>query len=412
LAVATVGSRSLVARLAALLGALAVGLALAELSVRLVAPGGSVYAVLPPSLHVTLRPDSALLPGVHGEAEYVVNSVGIRGPEFPPDSVPAFAILAVGGSTTENLFLDADETWPGVMRRLLPRTADGRAVWVGDVGKSGLNARDHAVQVKYLLAQWPRINAVIVLSGVNDLTMALAASDGYRAPPPITDPAAEAMQLRRAFSMVPGPIFASNTEYLIATGAPWYKRTAVYQLLKRARFLWENRLRHSRLAEDPEGRVLLLWRGHREHATRWLDTLPDLMPALEEYRTNLNVIVDRVRASGAELVLLTQPTFWSDSMSAREKSLLWLGGTGDFQVEEGHAYYTTGALARAMAQFNDVMLDVCRARNLSCVDLAAQLPKDTTVFYDDTHFTEHGADLVGRIVARQLASHPPFLPAP
>jgi hypothetical protein len=48
------------------------------------------------------------------------------------------------------------------------------------------------------------------------------------------------------------------------------------------------------------------------------------------------------------------------------------------------------------------LLEVCRERELACIDLAAALPQDETVFYDDAHFNESGARQVANVVVRSL----------
>jgi hypothetical protein len=85
-----------------------------------------------------------------------------------------------------------------------------------------------------------------------------------------------------------------------------------------------------------------------------------------------------------------------------------MGGVGDFQAEPGHDYYSAGALALALRRFNDVTLDVCRLQGLSCVDLAKEIPSDTTVFYDDCHFGQAGAERIAQAAAAHLAKQAPF----
>jgi hypothetical protein len=110
---------------------------------------------------------------------------------------------------------------------------------------------------------------------------------------------------------------------------------------------------------------------------------------------------------------MTQPALWKRDITAVQERFHWLGGTGNFQEEPGHAYYSVLALAEAMAAYNSVLLDVCRAEGLSCLDLAARVPADTTIFYDDVHFTEAGAALVGRLLAGHLrTSRPELFAAP
>ena len=75
-----------------------------------------------------------------------------------------YRILAVGGSTTECLFLDQDESWPAVLQRLLNGIGDEPHVWVGDIGVSVRATKHHVLQLHYGLPQWPRIDTVLVLA--------------------------------------------------------------------------------------------------------------------------------------------------------------------------------------------------------------------------------------------------------
>jgi hypothetical protein len=45
---------------------------------------------------------------------------------------------------------------------------------------------------------------------------------------------------------------------------------------------------------------------------------------------------------------------------------------------------------------------------VECIDLATTLEKDTTVFYDDVHFNESGAQKVSKTVSNYFLSHDPF----
>jgi hypothetical protein len=125
--------------------------------------------------------------------------------------------------------------------------------------------------------------------------------------------------------------------------------------------------------------------------------------ALDEYSRNLETIVDVARGRGADVIFMTQPMLWRRDLELAGRALLWMGGLGDFQKAPGQPYYSVGALADAMARYNQRMLQVCAARGLHCLDLAARVPRTTEIFYDDAHFTELGARLIAEIVAEHLA---------
>jgi hypothetical protein len=99
---------------------------------------------------------------------------------------------------------------------------------------------------------------------------------------------------------------------------------------------------------------------------------------------------------------------WKPNMSKELDALLWLGGIGDFQNENGKVYYSAEALEKGMDQYNNTLLAVCRERQVECIDLSSILEKDTTVFFDDDHYNESGAQKVSRALSNYILSRDPF----
>jgi hypothetical protein len=168
-------------------------------------------------------------------------------------------------------------------------------------------------------------------------------------------------------------------------------------MARRAKLSWNARRAFG--PDDAEG--LERARRARLRARRWIDELPDLKAPLAEFRGNLNAMADEAAAHEALLVLVTQPSRWGENMSDADSRELWFGWVGE-DWPEAEGYFTTGALERAMAAYNETLLDVCHRRGLECVDAAAEVPKDRAFFYDDVHFTEAGSKRLAEILATHL----------
>ena len=373
----------------------------AEVGLRTLFPPSHSYFVMRPGRDWTVTAAPDLLPGVTGIGHFRVNRFGVRGREFGDDA--EYRILAVGGSTTQCAVLDDTEVWTHVLETALGRTADGRPVWVGNVGRDGATSRDLVMHVKYLLGQYPRIDAVVSLVGVNDMISALHQGWHYRPPQPVTEPRAEQAQRQRAFAVVPGRI--QDPVGYPTLHLPWYKTTALWQLARRARAA--RRLHRTFVLQDRAGPALQHARDERYHTGAWIDSLPPLEAPLVEYRRNLNAMADIAAAAGARIVFVTQPSLWRSGLPDREERLLWFGWVGTDRPS-ATAFFTTGALSRAMARYNETLLIVCRERRLECVDAAGALPHDTTALYDDVHFNEHGSQLLGSALAGYFSGRPPF----
>ena len=384
--------RRAVLRAATLLFSVCVALLLGELLLRVLIPKADEYYVRPPHMKRTFRPMPSVMPGVVGESRFLTNSIGLRGDELTREF--GYRILAVGGSTTECLYLDQDEAWPQLLQAKLNEGRSGRRAWVGNAGLSGLNSRDHVVQLKYLLKQHDDVDAVVLLVGVNDLASRLKQDESYD-PNFMSRAEAEPALLARSFKVAPDPAL------------PFYKKTALWRLLRDAKAAVIRAWDDEGETQDAAGVAYVRWREHRRDAPSIRQTLPNLKPALEEYARNLNTIIDLARARHARLILMTQPTLWRRDMTPELSGLLWMGGVGNFQKEAGMEYYSTDALADGMALYNETLLKVCRERGVECLDLAALIPKDTTAFYDDCHFNEGGARLVAEAIAGHLKATPP-----
>ena len=138
-----------------------------------------------------------------------------------------------------------------------------------------------------------------------------------------------------------------------------------------------------------------------------VDALPDLGPALAEYRRNLEALVAGARSYGAPLLLLTQPTLWAAEMGPAERARLLAGGLGPIKTWCTHRrYYSPRALAEGMRAFNDVLRGVCRQPHVRCRDLAASVPARAEYFYDDMHLSEAGARLVAELVTGWIVELP------
>jgi len=375
---------------------LLIGLGLTEALLRLFYTPEDRFLVWRPNLARELYPASEIFPGIDGVSRLITSSDGFRADEFgdPGD----YQILVLGGSTTECLYLDQPETWTQILQDLL-NSQGGHTSWVGNAGRSGLNARHHMVQVEYLLPQFPQIDAIVVLAGVNDFLLTrLRNADGYN-PRFMESAEARARAIPSAFKVVPA-------DYdLDRSNEPFYRQTAIWRLLREVKSAILRKVAEENgefFVQDEVGQFYAQERARRHSSGPYLDVLPDLTSALGEFRTNLNAIIDHAQKNGVRVVLMTQPSIWREDLPSELDAWLWMG-----EDSQGR-YYSVGALAEGMAMYNQVVLEVCVERGVECLDLASLLPKDGTVFYDEIHFNENGARLVASALAEFFLTRPPF----
>jgi lysophospholipase L1-like esterase len=346
-----------------------------EAILRVWYPAPTRHYVWPPGLRVDFAPSAAATPGVSGPGRFRTNSLGLRADE--PFADARRVVYVFGGSTAADLYLDQDEAWVSRVQHGLNRIPGQPQTWVGNLARPSLATVHNLIHFDRLLPELPRADLLVDLAGVNDLQLALKSS--YVEPTP-----------------------ERNLDWAFALRPPEGGLASRLATVRAARFVWRT-WRQARLGfvQTRDGAGYARLRECRQTAPpgNLVETLPDLAPALAEYRRNLRALAARARAYGAPILFLTQPTLWSDEMGPAEQTRLLAGGLGPIQTWcEHRRYYAPRALARGMRAFNDALRDVCREPGMTCRDLAAALPARAAYFYDDMHFSEEGAARVAELV--------------
>lgn len=367
-------------RLLLLAVSIIISLLIAEVALRIVFPQDNKYYIWQPNLHHVFHPDTTVFDGISGDKEFTINSSGARGDLFTEKTKN---YVCVGGSTTECIYLDNEEAWPSVLQKQL-----GEGYIVSNVGKSGVTTREHYLHMKYTVRKLEHVNGVILTVGINDMMKRLSTDSLY------DDDFSFTKQVED--SLV-------NTIFL-KTGrsqyGSWWRRTAIFNLIQNVYHSGSQYVSWQVL--DDNGSNLRNWRNNRKAASVLLDSLPDLTEALNEYERNLQLIYNEAKTQKLELICVTQPALYKDTMPELENALLWMGGIGAFQNEPGHTYYTTKALRQALDMYNERLKQFSRRNGIHFLDANAAMPRDTSVFYDDCHFNQNGAQLLGRYIAKEL----------
>ena len=379
----------IIANLIALSMGTFLALLLSEILLHFYFGTNNLFYVQMPNISEEFQLPSDLITGIQGRSRFTTNQQGMRGEDYPaaPNS---YRILAMGGSTTICSLLGDLETWPALIQEKLKKTADGKTVWVANIGKNGLTTRSHVLQMYYLVPQYP-VDLILVMIGINDLSMRLWDHENYN-PNFMKNIGSRNTLMFSTFSIVP-----DSQIY------PLYKRLGLWKLARRMKVYFGNQFNLDAISEN-----FLQWRLNRQNG-RKINFLPDLTSALEEYTLNITEIVELAKKDDIRLIFLTQPVLWHNKMTKEEKEALIIGFLGDPFAQKGPTYYNAEALAEGMKLYNIKLKQICQQLNVECIDLTSEIPQNLQVFYDDCHFTELGAELVANVVVGHLENKPTFL---
>jgi hypothetical protein len=349
----------------------------------------------PPSHATTFRPEPGVMPGIDmAQTRFTTNAIGLRGRELPPaGTTPRW--IAVGGSSTESLFLDDADAWTAVLEREL-RDKHGRDVWLGNAGKSGLSTFSH---VSELFAYEDEIAPALVImqAGFND--MSLCISGGRQ------DVIDTALRFRHADYPATYGMFVFHEVRPPLTVSRWRLEELVDRVgdrflsgaarpLPRAYVVQDNAASHYRVLRQ------------RRQAARKLDTAPVIDECLRAYAANLRRIADWADARKVRLVLLTQGSLYRDDIAPGDERLLWFGSVDEsfFSDPPPERYFSVRVMREILGRYNAAMLALCAERKLWCYDVDTFVPQTSAMYYDDAHVNVQGSRTLGAEVAKRLAA--------
>jgi len=360
-----------------------VGLVATEVVLRVLSP--KQFFIWPPHAKRTYQPNPEWLPGIRGDGRFMTNALGIRGDEIPTDAKNR--ILTLGGSTTEALYLDQEETWPYLLQKHLNAISGMSKTWVGNVGKSGHNTINHIYQMKYFVPQVPGLSTVILLVGANEVFFQPYWKTEFNPDPKLAPLKTDRENLTSSFSSFP-----------ISLKAPYFsnfRQTALFFHFDRLYWL----MNKIGFYQDHQGKFHQKMRALKKSGKIY-DKRPDLSLGLNFYEQNLNALIDEGQKQNLKVVLMTQPYAWNAHMSPEEQKILWWG----WVYGAKNLFYSLDVQTFIFESYNQRLLEVCQKRGIRCVDLANKVPHDLSYFYDDIHFNEKGNDAVARVLAEFFGS--------
>ena len=311
-----------------------------------------------PHMDLRFTPEPGL-PGMEGVSHWTTNNLGFRGDELvspkPPDE---FRVFLIGGSTTECLILDDDDSLDAVIQRAVQeRTPGATQVRVYNAGVSGDRSDDHvAILTQRIVHLEPDV--IVVFAGINDLLAAIRGHDYLHLP--------------------------------IPARPPWMLLAAQSQLGR----LGYYSVRLSRpLLETPQGSPLMT--GYAVGVARQKAALAAEGPPVFDtrpYANNLRTLAGVADGQGVALIFITQQTTWASKVDPTAREWHWLLRVDDVR-------YSEDAMHAALERMNAVMREVADAMDVPLYDLARRMPKSTDFFYDDVHFNTSGARVAGTEVA-------------
>lgn len=316
----------------------------------------SDFKTLPPNMHQIIN-IKAGVPGISGKQTITTDSKGFRTTKkIDYQNKADFRIFAIGGSTTEQLFLDDKATWTHLLQENLSKIT-GMNVEVINTGVSGLRAIHHLATLRKISTMHPDL--AIFLVGINDWNR----------------------QIKLAFSKETDLKTPGITRQQLV-----FRKTLLGKTLDRA-FKYSMGLIKEPEIIDEMGDYFV--RGSLERATV-VSFTPDTVS--QEYAETLSTISDECKKYKLKCMFITQPTGYHHGATEKFKKDFWMTPPNqNYSVD-------FDSMVRLAALYNAYLIKFSKENNHYICDPASRLVPTVENFQDDCHFTTSGARNMSAII--------------
>lgn len=311
------------------------------------------YVALTPNMRRVIEVVPPSMPGFPPGTRVV--STDLRGYRVVPPldyaSRGGLRVFAIGGSTTEDIYLDDRSTWTHQLQRAL--AVDDPSVHVVNTGVSGLRAVNHVATLQAISGLQPDL--VLILLGANDWNKQVKDHferhrENWR--PPV---------LRNTMLGKLFDTYALSPLRRWLTGRSWSDIRVVI--------------------EDPA----TIYQGRQLELTRRATYVFRPLQVDPAYAANLNRLGSVCKERGLRCLFMTQPHAYHDETSPQLRERLWMTPPfADYSVD-------LASMAHVAMLYNEHLKAFAAAGGHTVCDVAVAIAPLAEYFLDDIHFTDAGA---------------------
>lgn len=297
--------------------------------------------------------------GLDSIVVHTKNSLGFRGSEKPTNLDGWISIIAVGGSTTECYDISDGKDWVSLLGNKL--TQDFEKIWINNAGIGGHSTFGHQILMDDYVSKL-KPNYVLFLIGCNDVERDDLNYHDRRVLRKNTD--------WRAF-------LKNNSELInLVVNLKRYSKAknrnlvpAFFDLKKLERLEKIDSLKLNQQLKE-QGKYLIPFENRVQNL---ISTSID------------NHIIP---------IFITQPTLVGEGID--EQTGLDLEKIKFCDNLGGKVYW------EKLELYNDITRKVAKENNIFLIDLAIEMPKSTSLFFDCIHFTNEGSNVVSKIIYKKM----------
>lgn len=294
---------------------------------------------------------------------FTINNYGFRGDELSmPKPNSEYRIFAIGGSSTESLYIDDKDVWTRVLQDNLNQNNDSTTVKVYNAGKSGDNIQDHLAMLSHRIIHL-QPDEVIVFCGINDVTRLMLDKN------PLKFNVNKKADKKVSFGNMLG-VFMYE-----------------FQIPRRLYYAFkteEEALETIEIESNYQKKVT------KTHARPIENKVPET--DYGNYENKLKSLIGICQANDIKLIFATQVVTWNTEDEAL-KNWHWMTSRGGIR-------YNAMKLQQKVDSINAITVHQGEKFNVSVFKTDSIISKTSTYLYDDCHFNPAGSKKMGDELAK------------
>jgi lysophospholipase L1-like esterase len=343
------------------------------------------FKTLPPNLKMNINVTGGI-PGITGKQTITTDNKGFRTTkEIDYSSQHGYRIFAIGGSTTEQIYLDDKRTWTHLLQGSFEKTS-GANVEVVNTGVSGLRAQHHLATLRSVADMKP--NLILFLIGINDwnhhvlMHFSRLHSETFLA---------AALEFRN--ELVKKVSLKNTLLGNIGSRLALAFREQTPDVLPESRM--GPPMSGSARDREVDGSYFTRQRGSLDRA-KMMSFKPEAVSA--EYAQDLESIGAFCRQKRIDCMFITQPTGYQASATELYKKGFWMTPpNANYTLDFDSMVYLADLYNRHLRAF------AMRHGHYFC-DAASKFEPSYENFSDDCHFNERGAKRMSEVIRQCIDS--------
>jgi lysophospholipase L1-like esterase len=338
-----------------------------------------------PNIKTGRNPNPEFLNGISGPSNFTTNSVGLRGPE--PKKNALFGV-AIGNSTTQNVWLDDTETWPQLVMDKINADCQQKVV-INSAGHGGLVARHAVLTLEALIKQNHKPDFIFWMPGGPDASMLLRQAPDYVG--------LKKEHEARAFATAVTRWNRFPRDFKMSLLHQYYEQieTRFGKSIKR---LFGKTVSNKRDGHKLAREIRTINETSLEY---WQQLPPDVAKcqkqAINDFLKKTRTIIALCKKENITLYALIQPTVWRKNMPPENQKVC---SDPIFQKKKMRLQMYDQQM---MQHYREVLIEESERAGFAVIDLNRHFQSQDDCFIDNIHFNEKGSKVAANCIFKVLA---------